>query len=86
MIFVTLLLHSLLYESPLFFGHENSRYISLNQKSFEEEDYRLIGMLIALPLVHGGPVPHCLSNLLSQALVGGVSWGKTHSCRYGKYT
>ena len=29
-------------------------------------------MLIALSLVHGGPVPHCLSNLLFQALVGGV--------------
>ena len=70
--FFTLLLHSLLYESPLFFGHENSRYISLNQKSFEEEEYRLAGMLIALSLVHGGPVPHCLSNLLFQALVGGV--------------
>ena len=70
--FFTLLLHSLLYESPLFFGHENSRYISLNQKSFEEEEYRLTGMLIALSLVHGGPVPHCLSNLLFQALVGGV--------------
>jgi hypothetical protein len=30
--FFTLLLHSLLYESPLLFGHENSIYISLNQK------------------------------------------------------
>ena len=67
--FFTLLLHSLLYESPLFFGNEHSKYISLNQKSFEEEDYRLTGMLIALSLVHGGPVPHCLSNLLFEALV-----------------
>ena len=67
-----MLLDSLLYKSPLFFGHENSRYISLNQKSFEEEEYRLTGMLIALSLVHGGPVPHCLSNLLFKALVGGV--------------
>ena len=70
--FFTLLLNSLLYESPLFFGHEHARYISLNQKSFEEDDYRLTGMLIALSLVHGGPVPHCLSDLLFQALVGGI--------------
>ena len=70
--FFTLLLHSLLHESSLFFGHENSRYISLNQKLFEEEDYRLTGTLIALSLVHGGPVPHCLSNILFQALVGGA--------------
>ena len=70
--FFTLLLHSLLYESPLFFGHERSKYISLNQKSFEEEDYKLTGMLIGLSLVHGGPVPHCLSNLLFQSIVGGA--------------
>ena len=54
--FFTLLLHSLLYESPLFFGH----YIILT------------GILIALSLVHGGPVPHCLSNLLFQSIVGGA--------------
>ena len=70
--FFTLLLHSLLYESQLFFGHEHLRYISLNQKSFEEEDYRLTGMLITLSLVHGGPVPHCLLNLLFQSIVGGA--------------
>ena len=71
-----MLLHSLLYESPLFFGHEHSRYISLNQKSFEE-DYRLTGMLIALSLVHGGPIPHCLSNLLFRSIVDRAQEVKT---------
>ena len=29
-------------------------------------------MLIALSLVHGDPVPHCLSNLLFQSIVDGA--------------
>lgn len=70
--FLTLLLHSLLYESPLFFGHPHSRFLSLNQKSLEEEEYRLTGEIIALSLVHGGPAPRCLSNLVFQALVNGA--------------
>ena len=70
--FFTLLLHSLFFESPLFYGTQHSRYLSLNQKSFEEDDYRLMGGIIALSLVHGGPVPHCLSDLLFQAIVDGV--------------
>ena len=69
--FFTLLLHNLLFESPLSFGHPHSRFLSLSQKSLEEEEYKLAGQIIALSIVHGGPAPHCLSSLLFQALVNG---------------
>ena len=69
--FSTLLLHNLLFESPLFFGHPHSRFLSLSQKSLEEEEYKLAGQIIALSIIHGGPAPHCLSSLVFQALVNG---------------
>ena len=69
--FFTLLLHNLLFESPLFFGHPHSRFLSLSQKSLDEEEYKLAGQIIALSIVHGGPAPHCLSSLVFQALVNG---------------
>ena len=50
-------------------------YISLSQKSFQGEDYRLIVELVALSLVHGGPVLRCLSGILFQSLVSGVVQG-----------
>lgn len=69
--FFTLLLQNLLFESPLFFGNTHSRFLSLSQKSLEEEEYKFAGEIVALSLVHGGPAPRCLSSLVFQALVSG---------------
>lgn len=66
--FFTLILQYI-HDSQLMCGPENSRFLSYNVKSLEDNDYFVAGLMIAMSLVHGGLAPHFLSPVMFEALL-----------------
>ena len=58
--------------SHLFFGSENSKFLSLNANSLDEKEYYLAGQVFAMSLVHGGPSINCLAESCYHALIKGT--------------
>ena len=66
--FFTLILQYI-HDSQLLCGPENRKLLSYNVKCLEDNDYFVARLMLAMSLVHGGPVPHFLSPIMFHALI-----------------
>ncbi|KAL3054888.1 hypothetical protein OYC64_017752 [Pagothenia borchgrevinki] len=67
--FLRLLLKSMM-ESQYFVGPQNSRSLALNSLAFSRGNYKMLGMIFAVCLVHGGVGPCVLSRRMFAQLSG----------------
>nr|XP_021328571.1 G2/M phase-specific E3 ubiquitin-protein ligase-like isoform X1 [Danio rerio] len=67
--FLTLLMDCL-KARRIFDGPENGRFLTFNNAAVREDEYFLAGRMIAVSIVHGGPGPRFLSNMLYDYLIG----------------
>ncbi|XP_016124067.1 G2/M phase-specific E3 ubiquitin-protein ligase [Sinocyclocheilus grahami] len=54
----------------IFDGPENRRFLTFNNGAVREDEYFLAGRMIAVSIVHGGPGPRFLSDMLYNHLTG----------------
>ncbi|XP_016106878.1 G2/M phase-specific E3 ubiquitin-protein ligase-like [Sinocyclocheilus grahami] len=54
----------------IFDGPENRRFLTFNNGAVREDEYFLAGWMIAVSIVHGGPGPRFLSDMLYDHLTG----------------
>ncbi|XP_044168113.1 uncharacterized protein LOC122952131 [Acropora millepora] len=66
--FFTLILQYI-HDSQLLCGPENRKLLSYNVKCLEDNDYFVVRLMLAMSLVHGGPVHHFLSPIMFHALI-----------------
>ncbi|KAL1277296.1 hypothetical protein QQF64_023969, partial [Cirrhinus molitorella] len=67
--FLTLLMDCL-RARRIFDGPENRRFLTFNNAAVREDEYFLAGQMIAVSIVHGGPGPRFLSDMLYDHLTG----------------
>ncbi|XP_039543841.1 G2/M phase-specific E3 ubiquitin-protein ligase isoform X3 [Pimephales promelas] len=67
--FLTLLMDCL-RTRRIFDGPENRRFLTFNSAAAREDEYFLAGQMIAVSIVHGGPGPRFLSDMLYDHLTG----------------
>ncbi|XP_048010428.1 uncharacterized protein LOC125244380 [Megalobrama amblycephala] len=67
--FLTLLMDCL-RARRIFDGPDNRRFLTFNNAAARDDDYFLAGRMIAVSIVHGGPGPRFLSEMLYDHLTG----------------
>jgi len=70
--FLRLLLQASNLQSGVFQGPEDRRVLFANSLAREKDYYRLVGMMIAWSVIHGGPGGNFLSKTLYNALAYGI--------------
>ncbi|XP_061597519.1 G2/M phase-specific E3 ubiquitin-protein ligase-like [Cololabis saira] len=71
--FLSLLMKKL-NQRPIFDGPAESRYLVYNATAIREDEYSLVGKMIAVSIVHGGPGPNFLSRDLVSHIAGQSSF------------
>ncbi|KAI7790393.1 putative G2/M phase-specific E3 ubiquitin-protein ligase-like [Triplophysa rosa] len=74
--FLTLLMDCL-RTRRIFEGPENQRFLTFNSAAAREDEYFLAGRMIAVSIVHGGPGPRFLSEMLYNHLTGRIDFDGT---------
>ncbi len=78
--FFTEVLRAIFNNPMLFDGDERSRSVRHNMQALDDGDYKLVGQLIAMALIHGGIPPNCMSKLQFQYLSQGFQGLQATSC------
>ncbi|XP_002736541.1 G2/M phase-specific E3 ubiquitin-protein ligase-like [Saccoglossus kowalevskii] len=58
--------------SHLLDGTSTTKFLTCISKSVDENEYYLVGQIIAMSLVHGGPAPHCFADHFFNVIVHGT--------------